>query len=604
VVFTQVPGIPDENAADWLLLRAGETTRLFATANRPIEKVEKPWSDAQLPRPGDWVDSFEVNRDILNVDLTGQFTAGWSFLRFGPQTYIAENILHLDGSAAVAPDDALMIERLGQAPRVGRVLNVTRAIWYANADPDTPAQPPADSQTQPPKVIPIPVLHSVVDIAAVLKSPRDVEEWNAARGAVTVTFGWSEVGTLIGTPASSFKLDTVTARLGAPSTAAASPAGALLEDTNGNGSGAFITALRNGVASLDALSKSAVPLVAPIRLLTNLVRVSRGQSVRGEVLGSGQAAVGGQSFVLKQSPLTYLQSGETYASTLRVHVDDIEWREVPSFYGQTAEARVFVTHEDTEQKTHVVFGDGINGARLPSGVDNIVASYRYGSGEEVPEAGTLDVVLAPQPGLRGLRNPVAVSGGSEPDAPARLRRDVPRSVMTFGRAISAADYEAIAAQAPGVRRAPVTWMFDAGQQRGVAMVHVGDTAGAVASARTALQAAQDPNRRFVVELAKPVPVSLSLSLVIRAGHAPEPVVAAVRAALADDDTGLFGINVIRIGQGIFESEIHRVCVAVPGVIAVHALTFSDGLGKRLRHDPGAGGFFQLQRLDITTEAPA
>ena len=195
-------------------------------------------------------------------------------------------------------------------------------------------------------------------------------------------------------------------------------------------------------------------------------------------------------------------------------VDGIEWLEVPSFYGQAGDAKVFVTKEDAEQKTHVLFGDGTSGARLPTGTGNVVATYRYGSGAEVPEPGTLTVILKPQPGLRSIRNPVAPFGGSDPDAPEKIRTYAPRSVLTFGRAVSADDYEVIAASAPGVSRASATWTFDARQQRALVTVHVGDDEGAVASARLAISGSADPNRPLDIVLAQPVDCSLALTLVV------------------------------------------------------------------------------------------
>ena len=53
----------------------------------------------------------------------------------------------------------------------------------------------------------------------------------------------------------------------------------------------------------------ATPLTVPLQLLTNLLPVSRGTTVTGEVLGSGNAALASQSFTLAKSPLTYLASG-------------------------------------------------------------------------------------------------------------------------------------------------------------------------------------------------------------------------------------------------------------------------------------------------------
>ena len=53
---------------------------------------------------------------------------------------------------------------------------------------------------------------------------------------------------------------------------------------------------------------------------------------------SGDAATPNQEFTLKKSPLTYLQSGGGYASTLQVWVDGVEWTEAQSFYGQPKDA--------------------------------------------------------------------------------------------------------------------------------------------------------------------------------------------------------------------------------------------------------------------------
>src|SRR5262249_52195827 len=147
-----------------------------------------------------------------------------------------------------------------------------------------------------------------------------------------------------------------------------------------------------------------------------------------------------------------------------------------------------------------------------SGVNNVTAAYRYGSGAESPEAGTLTVILKPQPKLKAIRNPVAAGGGADPDPPEQIQRYAPRSVLTFCRAVSADDYETIAAQAPGVARARSYWTFDAQQQRTVVKVFVGDDENAKSSAKLALAAAADPNRPVVVEKATLIPIKLSLSL--------------------------------------------------------------------------------------------
>ena len=222
------------------------------------------------------------------------------------------------------------------------------------------------------------------------------------------------------------------------------------------------------------------PLAVPLRLLLDVVPVSRGTTVSGEVLGSGNAALANQSFTLAKSPLTYLASAAGAASTLTIYVDGVEWKEVPSFYQQAPDARVFVVSRSPDQTvTTVTFGDGVNGARLTSGTGNVVASYRYGSGAASPPARRLTTISQPQPNLASIQNPVAVSGGADPQAPDDVRADAPASTFTFGRAISATDYEIVASRAPGVARAAAVWTFDRAAQRTLVTVYVGDDQAAV-----------------------------------------------------------------------------------------------------------------------------
>jgi hypothetical protein len=220
------------------------------------------------------------------------------------------------------------------------------------------------------------------------------------------------------------------------------------------------------------------------------------------------------------------------------------------------------------------------------------------------------VIAKPLPRVKGIRNPVAVGGGSDPDPPEQLRRYAPRSILTFGRAVSADDYEAIAATAPGVARARSYWGFDPGEQRAMVTLYVGDDEAAVPAAKTALAAADDPNRPVDVRLATVIPVTLDLTLAIDRGRAPAPVVTAVAAALVDPETGLFGQHAVRIGQSVYASAIHAACVDTPGVIAVHglALRADRGAGPQLepgpRFDPGEGAFFRLLPTELAIHQAA
>jgi Baseplate J-like protein len=532
---------------------------------------------------------------------SSQFAQVWQFPT-GSTTVVGNGQIHLSTLVRqIRVNDPILLRRSSTQMKAIQVTQYKEIVWYANPKNNNPT-----SRVDPPD-IPIPIPHTQLEFTATLAG-----DWDSptARATVLVYYNWQDVGQLIETPALAFSLADPRV---VPASPIAFPLGhnqipILLEDDNNQGLAAQVTAgSPPPILRLTNLAETNLDLKAPLQVLLNLLPVSRGQTVPNEVLGSGDASFAGQEFTLSKSPLTYLldpesRSGKDYKSTLRIWVNDIEWREVPSFYGQPADDRIFVTREDVEQKTHVLFGDGVNGARLPTGSNNVVATYRYGSGREAPEAGTLTVIAKPYPNLKAIRNPVAVGGGADPDPPEQIRRYAPRSVLTFDRAVSGDDYETIAAQAPGVDRARAYWTWDTPEQRSLVVIYVGDDASAVTAAKTALRNAADPNRPIVVKRAIAIPIRLQLSVEIDSTFAPEPVLAKVQTVLLDADRGLFGLQNTRIGQSIYQSQIYAACLSVPGVVAVHGLLVLKGasfsLDTRFRHDPGEGKFYQLLAANL------
>ena len=535
------------------------------------------------------------------------------------------------------------LEELRLKTLLVRVETYAEEIWFANPPEfdrigqGPPIGPPSGSLIKG-GAGPIPIPHTKITfndptrIADIMAGPDDV-----SIGTVVMHYGWQEVGQLVEVPATADKTTEEDEQPppevpAPPEVPPGTPIPVLIEDATGAGVPGWL-----GMTN----PEGGPTLAGPLRALVNLLPVSRGQTVEREMMGSGDAILINQEFVLKRAPLTYLadtgpRSVNGYRSTLRVWVNGIEWHEVQSFYKQQPDARVFVTREDDEQKTHVRFGDGELGARLPSGINNVVATYRYGSGADVPRIGTLTTILRPQGGLQAIRNPIAPGGGADPDPPDQIRRYAPRSVLTFGRAVSGDDYETLAAQTPGVSRARARWIWDANLQRTLVKVFVGDDDAAVAAARAALRAFADPNRPVRVELAAPRYVDLSFTLEVHRDYTPDRVSAEVRAALLDPRREPFGREVVQIDDVVYDSQIYDICMAVPGVAAVRGLAFGT-MGqstaaikrKRLppgypavadfwghmparetlqvqsgqRHSPGAGRFYLLREdsLHIATE---
>ena len=49
-------------------------------------------------------------------------------------------------------------------------------------------------------------------------------------------------------------------------------------------------------------------------------------------------------------------------TTLQIRVNDILWKEVPSFYGVTPKEKVYTTAIADDGKVTIQFGDGVTGA--------------------------------------------------------------------------------------------------------------------------------------------------------------------------------------------------------------------------------------------------
>ena len=174
-------------------------------------------------------------------------------------------------------------------------------------------------------------------------------------------------------------------------------------------------------------------------------------------------------------------------------------------------------------------------------------------------------------------------------------------MLTFGRAISADDYEAVAALAPGVARARAYSTWNPAQQRTSVIVYVGDDANAQSAAQTALAGAEDPNRPVTVQLVTTIALTVAGTLVVAANRTPAPVLAAATAALSDPLAGLFSPANMGIGQLLYESLI-EAALLVDGATAVHSLSVTTSAGQDIFGaqpgivgwaDPGQGAVYVL-----------
>jgi predicted phage baseplate assembly protein len=307
-----------------------------------------------------------------------------------------------------------------------------------------------------------------------------------------------------------------------------------------------------------------------LTISANAVHATHGESIK-EVLGNGDASAANQSFVLKRPPTTFL-SAPTAAgvvNTLEVRVNGVRWAEVPSLFDGRPDQTVYTTRIDNEANMRLTFGDGVRGARLPTGTVNVAARYRTGIGPDGEvDAGSLTMLRAMPLGLRGVTNSLPASGAEGPEKLADARRNAPLTLLTFERIVSLLDYQNYARAYPGIGKARGDSVWIEGTSR----VHL-TVAGATGSLpgedvlknlRKSIADVSDPSQLFTVEAYAPRYFTLSAAIAVD----PRYLFADVQTVATAAVLAAFGFAARELGQSVTAAEIMTLLHTVSGVVSV------------------------------------
>jgi predicted phage baseplate assembly protein len=309
-----------------------------------------------------------------------------------------------------------------------------------------------------------------------------------------------------------------------------------------------------------------------VTLNANVARATHGETAR-EVLGSGDGSQTNQRFTLKRRPLTYVSAPTPSGvqSTIEVRVNDVRWEEAASLHGLTSENKSYQVRVEADGATRVTFGDGQSGARLASGVENIVATYRTGIGPEGEvDAHALTLLQTRPLGIRSVTNPLPASGAAPLDDLEAARVKAPLNALTIDRLVSLADYEHFARAFAGISQAQAVSLWN-GQTRLVHLTLAGVGGEKVEAENdlylnllNAIQAFHDPLQPVLVNSYTPRHFNVSGKILVEAHYRAEAVLNAVQAALLQT----FSFEQRSLGQPVTASEVIAVMQRVPGVIAV------------------------------------
>jgi hypothetical protein len=322
-----------------------------------------------------------------------------------------------------------------------------------------------------------------------------------------------------------------------------------------------------------------------VSVAANVARATHGETVQ-QILGNGDARRSHQDFSLQHAPLTFVRAdNESGAETaLDVRVNDIAWHEKATLYGAERGDHSYVVRNEQDGSARIRFGDGQHGARLPSGRENVRASYRKGIGSAGNlRAGQLSQLMTRPLGLKEVSNPQPSTGGVDAEAAEEARKNMPLGVRTLGRAVSLRDYEDFARAYTGIAKAQARVLDIHGIRTVFITVAAKNAAqpqkgGPVLNKLLAsLRKSSDPLVACDAAPYKKACFKLALRIKRQPDHQADIVLAAVEVALRQ----AFSFDARDFGQIVARSEVINVAQQVPGVVGVDVDYFYQGATQTL-----------------------
>ncbi|MFC4015158.1 putative baseplate assembly protein [Nonomuraea purpurea] len=269
------------------------------------------------------------------------------------------------------------------------------------------------------------------------------------------------------------------------------------------------------------------------------------------------------------------QDPRTALAQLWLTSEEETWTVRADLIGSGPEDRHVVVEVDDEGSSHLRFGDGRYGRAVRPG-QRFDLRTRVGNGtagnvgaEAVAHLVASRPIAVP---VTGVRNPLAATGGTDPEPVADARLLGPTAYRhRLVRAVTADDYATIASARPGVQGAATDLAWTGGwYEADVAIDPLRGRCGQefpLEGVRTRLEQVRRIGHDLRVDPPRLVPVDVGLRVCLTSGAPRSAVTVALRARLGDAPGGMFDPDRLTFGTGLYVSRIVAEAMAVPGVVS-------------------------------------
>lgn len=327
--------------------------------------------------------------------------------------------------------------------------------------------------------------------------------------------------------------------------------------------------------------------------------------------------------VLKDQPLTHAAPFDPTASAVSamswdiqtampaialaslLNADTATWLPKRDLLNSGPSANEFVVETDTDGSAYLRFGDDQLGKR-PDADTRFTATYRVGNGVAGNVgAESLAHIVTGLNAVALVRNPLPAQGGVEPETIEDVRQRAPAAFRTQERAVTEADYAAVAERDPRVQRAAATFRWTGSWHTVFLTV---DRLGGLPvddAFESGIRQFVERYRMAGYDLEVDGPRFVSLEIEMHVCAQPDYFRSDVQAALLeifsnqilpDGRRGVFHPDNFTFGQPVYLSPLYAAAQDVAGVASVQITVF-----QRQGQDdstPLRDGFLPMGRLEI------
>lgn len=265
----------------------------------------------------------------------------------------------------------------------------------------------------------------------------------------------------------------------------------------------------------------------------------------------------------------------------------------------------FVVETEDDGRAFVRFGDGVAGRRPATGAA-LFARYRLGNGTAGnigPDAIARLVVADAR--VTAVRNPLPARGGTDPHPIVQAKLYAPQAFRRQERAVTPADYQAVAERHPDVQRAVATRRWTGSWH--TIFITVDRKGGRPVDAAFERELTRFLERYRLaghdLEIAPPVfvPLDLALAICCESGYFGDDVKRRLldvfsAGVLPDGSKGFFHPDHFTFGAPVYLSALIARAMQVPGVASVTPVRFQRF--ARTAQSELDDGVINLARLEI------